>query len=256
MYREYPPEPDLFGHVACTWTRSVGPQLAGVLDPIIPDGCVDVIAFDDGVPFVAGPATETQWHAQASGRIITGIRFLPGAARDILHVEIDRLCNRSVDLVDVCDGQGHALGRALDEASTAAMKRLALERWTRQQRDAGRGRDAVVIAAARALARQGATIDALARDLGWTTRRVHRQFVSACGYGPKVLQRVLRLQRAIHAADGSSTGSISLTQLAAVAGYADQAHMTREFRVLTSFTPRDYLSSARPRVWTWLDSNR
>jgi AraC-like DNA-binding protein len=37
------------------------------------------------------------------------------------------------------------------------------------------------------------------------------------------------------------------------AGYADQAHMTREFRDLTGFTPRQLLGRAVADVGRWLD---
>jgi AraC-like DNA-binding protein len=113
-----------------------------------------------------------------------------------------------------------------------------------------------VIEAARLLSKPGWTVDAVADRFGWSVRRVHRQFVSTCGYGAKVLQRILRLQRAIriaHAASSSRTWS--LTHLAAAAGYADQSHMSREFRALTGFTPADYLMASDRRVGTWLDED-
>ncbi len=267
-YQEYRPSPDLASHVACTWTRIVGARTENERDPIIPDGCVDVIAYGDAPPHVAGPATETQWVALPPGSVITGIRFCPAAARDILHCSMEDLRNAEADLAAVCDGRGVALRHDLDAASTPHDKRDVLERWTRDQLRAGRGRDAAVVTAARLLARAGSTVDDAAVQLGWSVRRLHRQFVAACGYGPKLLQRVLRLQRALrlahgpervtddasHRAGGLATPG-SLTALAAAAGYADQAHMTREFRALTGFTPRDYLSAANPCAGQWLDSD-
>jgi AraC-like DNA-binding protein len=253
-YREYSSAPDLLSHVACTWVRVVRSQADGERNPIIPDGCVDVVTYGDAPPHVAGPATETQWLELPRASVITGIRFRPGAARDILHCSLEELRNAEADLVAVCDRRGTVLNRYLDAAAESADKRLALEHWTRGQLQESGRRDAAVVAAARRLTLERSTIDDLAEHLDWNVRRVHRQFVSTCGYGPKMLQRVLRLQRTIRVAHASLTKPASLPQLAAVAGYADQAHMTREFRALTGFTPAEYLSAADPNVGRWLEA--
>src|SRR5258706_5908885 len=51
---------------------------------------------------------------------------------------------------------------------------------------------------------------------------------AAVGYGHKMLERVLRFQRARRIARGTT----SLALVAALAGYADQAHLSRECRGL------------------------
>jgi AraC-like DNA-binding protein len=71
-------------------------------------------------------------------------------------------------------------------------------------------------------------------------RRLHRHCRAAVGYGPKMLERVLRFQRAIRIA--RATGS--LASVAAEAGYADQAHLTRESRRLAGTTPSDLFKTA------------
>jgi AraC-like DNA-binding protein len=45
----------------------------------------------------------------------------------------------------------------------------------------------------------------------------------------------------------------ALSILALEAGYADQAHMTREFRDITGFTPRELLARSEADVGRWLD---
>jgi AraC-like DNA-binding protein len=87
----------------------------------------------------------------------------------------------------------------------------ALEGWVRA-RVAGDGtRDASIVLAARALFDdRHRTIDGLADQLGWSARRLHRRFFEACGYGPKMLQRILRLQRTIRLARVSVRPTMSL----------------------------------------------
>ena len=66
-------------------------------------------------------------------------------------------------------------------------------------------------------------------------RHLRRRFESSVGYGPKTLARVLRLQRflALARADPDE----GLAGLAAAAGYADQAHLSRDCAALTDRTP-------------------
>jgi AraC-like DNA-binding protein len=263
LYREYAPAADLHGYVACTWI-SIAPHHARDRQsphhealPVIPDGCADVIAFGEAPPHVAGPATETQWVNPLPGTTIVGIRYRPGAARAVLHCDVHLMTNREPEVVSVCGGRGAALARDLDRAPDVFARRAAMESWTRAQLHHRRRADDVemdVIAAIRLLTRDGGLpVDDVARQLGWSVRRMHRQFVRHCGYGPKLMQRVLRLQRAIARSRRRTAGEMALAHLAAAAGYTDQAHMTREFRSLTSFTPAEYLPGANPAVGQFFD---
>jgi transcriptional regulator GlxA family with amidase domain len=69
-------------------------------------------------------------------------------------------------------------------------------------------------------------VAALAGDLGVSERQLHRRCSAAVGYGPKTLERVLRFRRFLALA--SREPGAGLAWLAASAGYADQAHLTRE----------------------------
>jgi AraC-like DNA-binding protein len=73
------------------------------------------------------------------------------------------------------------------------------------------------------------------------------------GYGPKTLQRVLRFRRFVSRIDAlaGTAGTADLAGIAAEAGYADQAHLTRESTRLASLPPaalaRARADGARPR---------
>jgi AraC-like DNA-binding protein len=83
----------------------------------------------------------------------------------------------------------------------------------------------------------------LAAELGATERSLHRRCTAAVGYGPKTLDRVLRFRRARRLAGRS--GAVDLADLAVAAGYADQAHMTRECRRLSGLTPSEMFKTRR-----------
>ena len=93
--------------------------------------------------------------------------------------------------------------------------------------------DPLARAAALGMAAPGARVDELGAALGVSERQLRRRFADAVGYGPKTLARILRFQRFLTlAADGGE-----LARLALPAGYADQAHLTRETRRLSGRTP-------------------
>ena len=82
----------------------------------------------------------------------------------------------------------------------------------------------------------------LGRRSGLSERQLRRRFVDAVGYGPKTLARVLRFQRFLAlAAHGRDLGASALD-----AGYADQAHLTRECRRLSGRTPAELVASGAP----------
>ncbi|MFD4428948.1 helix-turn-helix domain-containing protein [Nocardia sp. NPDC058497] len=58
--------------------------------------------------------------------------------------------------------------------------------------------------------------------------------MSAFGYGPKMLARILRFQRALAAV----RAGVPAAETAAVTGFADQAHLSREFRDLAGCSVR------------------
>jgi AraC-like DNA-binding protein len=76
------------------------------------------------------------------------------------------------------------------------------------------------------LVRRGDRMAAVAGELGWTERQLHRRSLAAFGYGPKTLQRVLRFDRALRLARGGT----DLASVAYATGYADQAHLARDVK--------------------------
>ena len=69
--------------------------------------------------------------------------------------------------------------------------------------------------------------------LGITARHLQWVVLSEVGLSPKTYQEIVRLRRFV---DGIDTGA-PLASAAASAGYADQAHLTRDIRRLCGLTP-------------------
>jgi AraC-like DNA-binding protein len=94
----------------------------------------------------------------------------------------------------------------------------------------------------RALSRvSSATLDEVFADAGLSPRHAERMFAHALGLSPKQLQRIARFRTvAGQLAAGARLDAEPLAALAAAAGYADQSHLTREFKDFTGTTPGRY----------------
>jgi AraC-like DNA-binding protein len=78
-------------------------------------------------------------------------------------------------------------------------------------------------------------ISKIAQRLGFTTRQLDRGFDRCFGISPKMLGRLARFQRAF--ALGMLGRRGGWAAVARRCGYADQAHLTREFREFAGQTP-------------------
>jgi AraC-like DNA-binding protein len=90
----------------------------------------------------------------------------------------------------------------------------------------------------------GATpVTRLAAETGWSRRHLLNRFRDQVGLAPKPTARVLRFQRASTLL-ARRTG-VSISEVAADCGYADHAHLDREFRALAGCTPSEYVRELR-----------
>lgn len=86
----------------------------------------------------------------------------------------------------------------------------------------------------------------LAREVGWSRRHLTERFGQEFGLAPKVAARVLRFERAV--ARLKRQPWTKLADLAADLGYADQAHLTREWHALAGCSPRQWIAEELPYV--------
>jgi len=226
--------------LACVWAAKLGADGERHVQRIIPDGCIDLL-FTEGELIVAGPDTESVELEIAPNRSFVGLRFRAGVAPAVLGVPAHELLDQRIDASEVL---GLRVTSLVDDLASARSPRAAAahleQAVTRWLHEAAPG-DALVARAIDAVKAPRAdwSVSALAASLGVSERQLRRRFVDAVGYGPKFLERVLRLRRFILAA--STSRKSGLAALAAQAGYADQPHLTRECRELTALTPAQLL---------------
>lgn len=213
MYREW--ATGLAGAIA--WSRVADePQTHRIL----PDGCLDLIWADDHL-LVAGPDTVAQEVTSPAGLLYAGLRFMPGTGPSVFGVPAHELRDSRVRLDQIwpqrlVDGLTARVSEAPDRIAALldiARPRIEVDPVT----------DAVV-----AGLRSGRPVSVVAHHVGLSERQLLRRSLAAFGYGPKTLARVLRMERALALA----TGGMPAAEVAASAGYADQAHLSREVKAL------------------------
>ena len=184
---------------------------------ILPDGCLDLI-WHNGSVFIAGPDTTAQLGTAPPHSRFFALRFAAGTGPAVLGVPADELTDRQVPLAAV---RPAAEVRRLAEAAdpVAALTEFARRRWQEPDR--------VMIAMA-AGARAGCPVGAIADRCGLSPRHLQRRCLTGFGYGPKTLARILRLQRAVALARSGRP----FAEVGSTAGYADQAHLSREVKAL------------------------
>ncbi len=103
----------------------------------------------------------------------------------------------------------------------------------------------------RALARltQGSGVREVADEVGYSRRHLGSLVRAECGLAPKEYQRVARFERShLMLRRAAAVGRPSLAELSAEAGYADQAHLTREWASLAGCSPSTWLRTEFPFV--------
>ena len=247
-YREWRPAPELAGHLACTWAGRLADDGTPFTDRVLPDACIDLI-WDGRRLFVAGPDTGPVPITREPGGIFAGLRFRPGLAPTILGVPAAALLDQRVDAAELWGAATVAVVDRLAAATSLREAAAVLEQAVIARLPEAAPADRLVagtVAALQAIRHTGLlTVAEVADGLGVSERQLHRRCTAAVGYGPKVLDRVLRFRRFLRLAEGSpgAAGSGSIADLAAAAGYADQSHLTRETGRLAGTTPARLLAT-------------
>jgi AraC-like DNA-binding protein len=243
-YREFLAPAPLAARFLCFWTQTIVGSRGVYEHRVLPDGCIDIVLVDDQSPLVVGPWTVSFVARLAAGTTVTGARIHPGRAPCLLGMPASELLNQNIPISDVKGTmQGVRLENVVEQPSASA-RRSALAQVLLASVDDSAPVDQAVLAGIQWLSRHPhGRIQQLSQWTGMSERQLHRRFCAAIGYGPKMFQSVLRFQRLLKTANETGI-TPSLADLAGSAGYADQAHMTRDVHRLANIRPTALLRSA------------
>jgi AraC-like DNA-binding protein len=172
-----------------------------------------------------------------------GVRFRPGGFRPFTSKPISSLNDRVLRAAGL-------LGPAADEACAAAMAAGAddaamTEAAVGLLRGFGAAEDPVVEQVA-GLAKRIAEdtglqrVTQLAEASGLSERKLQRLFAEYVGVSPKWVMRRARLHEAALRVEADGPAAVDWATLAADLGYADQAHLTRDFTATLGVPPSRY----------------
>jgi AraC-like DNA-binding protein len=214
-YREYPAPDVLRPLIKAAWTLETGGDASEWFAHIAtPDGCIELIWRLEGRSiwgeeqppcFVAGLNTAPVELSLGGRSRFLGLRFRPWAWNRFADLQSPDLLDRwsPLDLGAAPDTPETAFGLVppgLVDAETAALGHAILA--------ASGVRD-------------------LAGRTGWPPRRLQRWFEREIGLPPRTYLRLLRFQESFAGLAGTKE---RLSDHAAAHGFADQAHMAREYR--------------------------
>lgn len=184
-----------------TWTHAPTSDLVAV---VLPDGCRDLIQCSDAAGrerWLVSPLADTaQAIACRAGERFRGFRFMPGAefdAQALTHIVSGK--------DDECIVEALADLVRVDPRVTEALACLS----------------------------ETASVGAAARMAGLGERSLERLVVAGTGRTPRYWRCLARVRRAAAAL----AEDLPLAAVAADYLYADQAHMTRDFRQWFTVTP-------------------
>jgi len=256
-----PPCPALRSFVRVLWTSEASGATPGpARERLLPTGAMHLALRTAGPPVrlyagdgdlegftvghaVVGGARDAPYLKAALPGPSTGAVLEPGAARALLGATAAELAGRHTAL-DALWGVGAvAVAREqVAQAPDAAARLDVLERaLLARLRGAVRLLHPAVAEALLGLRASPSVAAAVART-GYSHRRVIALFREEVGLAPKVYARVLRFQRAVTLLAGRPTAPLG--ELALRAGYADQAHLGREFLALAGVSPGRYRRAA------------
>lgn len=240
-YWTFPTPTDLDDWLVCSWEAQ--PRGSTRLTP---DGCSDLLCTSAGHVLLCGPEHRSWEFTLPDGITAVGIRFRAGQVKALFDIDVSTLTDRQVPLRSVI-GQIDAarLTACVDQVVQLPERREALLDWFRvwsNGRDPDQMSDRIVQLLVDS---PRASQQALANELGLSPRTLHRRAAERFGYGTSTLARLLRFQRLVSLALTASDDT-SLGDLAALAGYADQAHLVRDCRDISDQPPTAFLAEHFP----------
>lgn len=220
-YREEPPPPELEGLIKVRWTlRGHGAAGEWIAQQAVPDGCVEIITrlagrsrWDGDQParFAVGLIERPEGFEISGDAAFEAVRLWPWAWALIGDRSLAALRGRWLPY----DGpEADEIEQRLAAPELAAIGRAILA---------------------------AATVEEMSRTTGMSPRTLQRWFARHVGMPPRRYLRLLRFHKAFEQVPEQP----SLANHAAAQGYADQAHMARDFRAMAGVPAREARKSAK-----------
>ena len=245
--------PELRSWVSAVWWC----QGAADAESVLPAGRAHLVLPLDGgwhAGVLHGPASRPRLVEPVPEQSAIGVVFRPGGLRLLFGAPADTLADCSVPLSELWDREGNQLaGRLADGPGPAgAPARVALlldrvERALVAQADHTSAGTAQLVGDVQRGLRRGHSVASIAARLAVDRRTLGTLFRREVGFGLKRYARLARFEQALRAVRAEDAPSLGL--IAAQLAFADQPHLTREFRYFADFAPGCLHRVPGPTPW-------
>jgi AraC-like DNA-binding protein len=231
-------------------------QGAAAAESVLPAGRAHLVLPPGGgwqAGVLHGPASRPRLVEPGSGESAIGVVFRPGGLRPFFGAPADTLADLSVPLpelwsrgdIRLADRRAGGLGPAGAPTGVALLDRTERALVARADRTSA-GTAQLIGDVQRGLC-QGHSVATVAARLAVDRRPLGTLFRREVGFGLKRYARLARFERALRAVRAEDAPSLGL--VAAQLEFADQAHLTREFRYFAGFAPGCVHRVPGPTPW-------
>jgi AraC-like DNA-binding protein len=176
---------------------------------------------------LVGPRSRFADVAMANRILSCGARLRPGALPLLTGFPARDFTDRSVHVEEVFGARGRSLMNRLNELATSMQAVSALAVFLGHEFDGCKN-------VAPLSEGQCNRVEEMAARTGMPVRTLHSRLMQQVGLPPKRLLRIERLHRVLA---NRQLRSVPWAQLAVTCGFADQAHIIREFQELLGESP-------------------
>ncbi|MGY1806837.1 DUF6597 domain-containing transcriptional factor [Blastococcus sp. SYSU D00669] len=234
------PSPRLAAFVSYLWTVEWAlPPGRTHRQRVLPNPSVH-LSFEPDRARVTGPLRRSDSGYELTGRgRVVGVRFRPGGARPWLPGPVSALTDTEVPVGTMADLDADAVRAQVAAAPSAAaaagiVDAVLAPLCPEPDPAVDRADGLVALVDAQPAIRR---VEDLAARLATTPRSLQRFCAEWIGVGPKELVRWARLHEA---AGRAAAGPVDWAALAVELGYADQAHLVRDFTRVVGEPPARY----------------
>lgn len=253
-YREYEPSPLLSPYVDTYWYQSFH-NADGIQAPVqrcLPLGMMEIIIhfgdkcfidFEDkweqlpDAYFVGIYKDPVRWVPGGESSLL-GIRLKPESLLKMFKIPAAKLFNNYVDIESMVGTRMNAFAEKVHEAKhVGEMIRIAENFLLNQLKDIEEERNYLYEATEIIRRHKGnISISKLTQDLYISERQLQRSFKDVFGTSPKTYLRIIRFRNAYEYVQRAEN-EISWADVSYNFGYADQAHLIRDFKEFAGEVP-------------------
>jgi len=252
-YFESLPSPNLRHYIKCFWSLEQSAVEAGdSREPVLPDGRAEIVfnlsdrfrKFQTETEFelqprtlVAGQMTRNIVIGPSGDIKLFGVRFQPMGAFYFFGFPMSELTNRIENLLTLDKSRDRCLEDQLMDAADFAQRIAIVEAAMSKRLAVATSFDKKFAGSVDALATMGecVSVPRLASLLGWSERKLERDFKKYVGVSPKMFSRISRFASIVRSLE--TFGPAKLLEHAHRYGYYDQSHMINEFRGFAGESP-------------------